>query len=636
MQKFPTLDLFSGFDPNYKFCLGSSTVSDSWTEEFKSIFQDAVSTGSQGQSGWSVVQDWNKHGRQTMNRQNDHCLHHEPITREEFAAVRQVLDKNGYPPEKITELEKKLESKGLTWGELKAELGMSDEFENFRLMVISEMHAGKDQFYLQQNMSKEDFQAIKKVLQEHGVSSSQIESLEKMVLENGLSWEQLIARLDLGPLSRNAAVGDNDKTKIMGFLGALGFNPTQSLELLTKLEEGKHFQAWSRIEAKLENMPSERMIALSREQLDSLFRLMGIDPARLGRFNGFVGRDLGGTELNNFLAMLKKEAMEARTNSIINHLVQSSAKGQAAAGVDPLLAEILRVAQKEASGKDPSQRTRELAFLKGRLENSPKGLGSLSQEGSRVQDARKADIEPDSLNERQNQGNSKKGQSLFDRLNDKTHAGSEVKLEEPSLARGREDPWEKFLSRIRTLESAEIRNAVWGEARSRMATDSNLQRTHAQHSAFVSRQILDQLQNGILRNLGNGRSQLTLQLDPPSLGRVAVVLQIQDKEVRALIRPSSPEVAKMISDNLARFKSSLEQQGLRVARIEVQAQTQGGQGHNWQGQEEHNRARQRMRQAIKIARMRCLEDAGQSGSGEKSAASLIIPGTEGSGLDIFA
>ena len=112
--------------------------------------------------------------------------------------------------------------------------------------------------------------------------------------------------------------------------------------------------------------------------------------------------------------------------------------------------------------------------------------------------------------------------------------------------------------------------------------------------------VLKQVQNGMLRNLNQGGKELTMRLHPPQLGKLNVTLQVQNQEVSALIKSSSPEVAKMIQNQVAELKHVLEQQGLKVQKLEVQTQlAQEESSKNWFSQDEHNQAKDRREQREK-------------------------------------
>ena len=105
---------------------------------------------------------------------------------------------------------------------------------------------------------------------------------------------------------------------------------------------------------------------------------------------------------------------------------------------------------------------------------------------------------------------------------------------------------------------------------------------------------MKQVDDAVLRTLNSGAKQLTLQLSPENLGKLSIVLQVSGKEVGATIRAESADAAKVIADNLDIIKSSLEAQGLKVEKLDVQTGLTGNQDYrDWYGENEHNLARDR-------------------------------------------
>lgn len=88
------------------------------------------------------------------------------------------------------------------------------------------------------------------------------------------------------------------------------------------------------------------------------------------------------------------------------------------------------------------------------------------------------------------------------------------------------------------------------------------------------RTVLQQVYSGLLQHMGQGRQQLTLQLNPPELGSLIVRLKVFGKEVHAVLRAENQEIRQIITENLPLLRQSLEMQGLKVSRLEVQSQMQ--------------------------------------------------------------
>ncbi len=128
----------------------------------------------------------------------------------------------------------------------------------------------------------------------------------------------------------------------------------------------------------------------------------------------------------------------------------------------------------------------------------------------------------------------------------------------------------------------------------------------------LSRQVLDQVQQGAFRNIGQGKKQLTLKLNPGHLGTVHVVLQVKGKDVNAVLRTSREEVSGMLGEQMAQLKDQLEKQGLRVNKLEVQNQlASDDRPSQWGGGFDHNQSRERMETGLRELRWRAMQREGE-------------------------
>ncbi len=127
-----------------------------------------------------------------------------------------------------------------------------------------------------------------------------------------------------------------------------------------------------------------------------------------------------------------------------------------------------------------------------------------------------------------------------------------------------------------------------------------------------SERILRQVEQGVLKNVRQGAKQLTLRLTPPDLGRVHLQIQVKEGEVRVLLRAENVDAGKMISENLTQMRQSLESQGLKVDKLEVQTQLADNQfkDSDWQGAQEHNEMLQRHREMARMSRWRSINSQG--------------------------
>jgi flagellar hook-length control protein FliK len=114
---------------------------------------------------------------------------------------------------------------------------------------------------------------------------------------------------------------------------------------------------------------------------------------------------------------------------------------------------------------------------------------------------------------------------------------------------------------------------VVGQALAATATEAAARKV-IDSAPAPQRTVLQQVYSGLLQNMGQGRQQLTLQLNPPELGSLTVRLKVFGKEVHAVLRAENQETRQILTENLPLLRQSLEMQGLKVSRLEVQSQMQ--------------------------------------------------------------
>jgi len=128
----------------------------------------------------------------------------------------------------------------------------------------------------------------------------------------------------------------------------------------------------------------------------------------------------------------------------------------------------------------------------------------------------------------------------------------------------------------------------------------------------LAARALRQVESGLLRTLNQNQKQLVLRLDPPELGKLSMVLTAKDGEVSATFRAETREARALLSEQMAQLRSQLEQQGIRVGRMEVQTQLSGEQNSGqWLFAGDHNQAREREESARRQGLLRQLR--GQDG-----------------------
>lgn len=158
------------------------------------------------------------------------------------------------------------------------------------------------------------------------------------------------------------------------------------------------------------------------------------------------------------------------------------------------------------------------------------------------------------------------------------------------------------------LHKVEARVPAAGNADSGMIHAAAQQQAPADIRASVTipRQAAQQVQQGIFSLMKGGGSRLDLQLHPQELGTLAITLTVRNGEVSATIRSDKTETAEIVARQLDMIRTNLEQQGLKVDKVEVHVNTGRQDDQAWQNLEQHNSWQEESARREELARLRNL------------------------------
>lgn len=184
---------------------------------------------------------------------------------------------------------------------------------------------------------------------------------------------------------------------------------------------------------------------------------------------------------------------------------------------------------------------------------------------------------------------------------------------------GKNDAWSSLLSRVK-VESGSQTNAtyrtdgVMGTAFASLHQLAGQQQLlngapRAEVGPYLSQQAAQQVQNGLLSALRNGGTRLDLQLNPVELGSIAITLSSRNGEVSAHIRAEKTETMQAMQQQAEAIRLQLEQQGVKIDKIEVQLQNQGNNQQadgGWQNMQQHNSWAEQDARREELSRLRTL------------------------------
>lgn len=133
--------------------------------------------------------------------------------------------------------------------------------------------------------------------------------------------------------------------------------------------------------------------------------------------------------------------------------------------------------------------------------------------------------------------------------------------------------------------------------------------------APISRQVAQQVEQGMLSTVKGGGTRLDLQLNPQELGAINVTLSVRNGEVSAIIRSEKSETADIINRQVDVIRTNLEQQGLKVDKVEVRQETPQEQNNTtWQDFNQHNSRQEEDARREELARLKNLASVRNSSS----------------------
>ncbi|HZF60782.1 MAG TPA: flagellar hook-length control protein FliK [Desulfovibrio sp.] len=125
--------------------------------------------------------------------------------------------------------------------------------------------------------------------------------------------------------------------------------------------------------------------------------------------------------------------------------------------------------------------------------------------------------------------------------------------------------------------------------------------------APIGRQVAQQVEQGMLSTVKGGGTRLDLQLNPQELGSITVSLSVRNGEVSAVIRSEKSETNDMISRQVDAIRMNLEQQGLKVDKLEVRQETRQEQNSaSWQDFSQHNSRQEEDARREELSRLKNL------------------------------
>ncbi|MBA4356434.1 MAG: hypothetical protein C0405_01770 [Desulfovibrio sp.] len=427
-------------------------------------------------------------------------------------------------------------------------------------------------------VSREAFEELRPALARFGLSDSEVADLSARAQAGQLTWGQMVQTLAsrMSGAKKPVELSASQSLDLQSLFQKIGFAPDAAKTMVANMAKGEGAKVLAQVQKKLSSMSEDQTLNLDSKEMSTLFKALRLPEGSANKLAQLLGPDTTVAGLKAALAQAGQE------------LLQQRAQGEV---LDTdLLRSVAKVMQKDVD------KVRREAGLPTDKTGQQQGKDA---EQPRISVEVKAPDRNDT--------------KWFDKHD-----------QQQKRAGGEESSWREFLARVRVDDSAA--QARSGSQASKESIDALLGKTGLQSGAQQARtetaqqaktwekvaapKLLAQVQEAMLKDLGQGRKQLTLNLDPESLGKLQVMLQVREKDVHAVLRTDDPETAKLLTAQLDTIRKTLEDQGLTVRNLEVQTGLASRQDQQLFSTDQHNQAQERQDLSNLFSRLRLLRADG--------------------------
>lgn len=194
-----------------------------------------------------------------------------------------------------------------------------------------------------------------------------------------------------------------------------------------------------------------------------------------------------------------------------------------------------------------------------------------------------------------------------ERQNDSGRRHSGENRQDANGGTERDSSWSELTRKVETSPIFTMRQDTQVAAAMIQNLNTTVEQTEAiAQPAPLARYVGQQVEQGLLSSSRNGTTRLDLQLHPQELGAITLSLSLRNGEVSATIRSEKTETAEIVTRQLDAIRANLEQQGLKVDKVEVQLSSQQQDENAWQNLDQHNSWQEEDARREELARLKQL------------------------------
>lgn len=511
--------------------------------------------------------------------------------------------------------------------------------------------------------SKQELHELRQKMEQAGAPAEALTGLDKLAQQpDGATLAQVVASLQQTNAPANLNEADTNTIKsLCERIDSTGKLGNSVLEMLGK---GQGKQALELLTQAVNALPADARFTVDKGEMAVLGRALGVSPTAQkqlqGNFGPYSNVSLGKADFASFMAPASSEFLQ-------RDAIQQKLDKAMDATLSPILKKAKARMQAEKEASELSSRRSEqsktliqktmLHNVNATLENTQATQAEQAAHANQTNSAQESMRQ--SLAARTDKQNSQNGQD--GKLNDKPAAtapttadkgnnaqdklavaadgtqntaphatqgskGKEVFTGEDGKDKSKDakgdkgdkknsEGWESLLGRTEVRAGAAPTTAtatavpLVGMAAAAQG-NTGLENISAQNTTGrgqISRQAASQVEQAMLSAMRDGTKRLELQLHPGELGNLTLMLSVRNGEVSATIRSEKGETAELLNRQMDALRASLEQQGVKVDKLEVQTQlADSNSRQQWEGMQQHNARQEEYARRETLDRMRNL------------------------------
>ncbi len=455
--------------------------------------------------------------------------------------------------------------------------------------------------------TKDELQDLERQLLDNGAPPDSLEALSELADQpDGATLGQVLYALGDTRVYETLSSEESEKLKSI----ASRFDPSGKLytDMMEARASGDGAKVLSSLMDAMGNLPAGQRVTLSKSDAALLAKAAGLSDTATKQLLGSFG--------NADSLMLNKNELQAFLTPAVHDFAKISGQQEKLrAALDEVLGPLLDVARErmeaEKAASELSNRKVEqskVVIEETVMEKVNKNLDTTRHNAHTASENVRTKMQDELGDDAHTQN---KGQDT------KQHADASTLLADTKAAKSSDkgDGWSQLLAKTDVRQvlttptlSNNITTPIMGMGTLNAQAQNFAMLKAEQNMQQLSQQAAQQVEKALFTAASNGTKRIDLQLHPAELGTLTISLVSRNGAISALLSADNPETTQALQTQMEQVRMTLEQQGIRIDKIEVQNQTQNNtaQQDKWDNLQQHNERQEENARRESLERMRNL------------------------------